>query len=744
MKLLFALIGIVVLFHNGFAQNLYDAEQLTEIRLEFEVDDWDDSLDLYYANDEGERLVAICYINGDFYNQVGVRFRGGDSYDPDGLKNGLNISLDYITDQECQGYTTLKLSNNKKDPSYVREVLGYEIARKYMDAPLAGFTQVFINDNYYGLFSNVEVVNDAYHQRRLYCDRDNIRFKCNPPSDISSGATLAYLGEDSITYYDHYELESQEGWGDLVDFIFTLNFDISELPEHLDIDRTLWMLAFNNVVVNLSSYTGFSQENYYLLKDNNNRFLPIIWDLDETFGGNRKITDVPATLEELIEMDLFLRVSDGTHPLILRLLSHASYRKKYIAHAKTILEENFLNDWYLDRALALQTIINESVLNESDPFFSESDFSENINHTIFHPDGDIVGLTELMEGRITYLTSLPEWSFDAPIISTVNTLPAQPLAYSSVIINAVITDASSVTLKYRSDYQDQFSEIQMFDDGLHDDGAAGDFVYGASIETTAKDIQFYIYAENENAGKFSPVRAAHEFYHIALAGEVVINEIMPQNDLSVVDEEGKFEDWVELYNRTNENKDIGGYYLSDSPSENPLKWRIPEGTIIPANEYLTVWMDEDTLDEGLHANFKLSANGESISFSSPEGYELSRVKYPEMPSSTTYGRYPNGTGPFIRMFPTFGAENRFSPLSVRSKGTEHLEVKLYPNPATTQFTLELTDENWEDYLVFNVHGAIIAQGSFSKQKTIDVSDWKAGLYVVYLLNRGSYQKLVVH
>jgi spore coat protein CotH len=38
----------------------------------------------------------------------------------------------------------------------------------------------------------------------------------------------------------------------------------------------LWMLAFNNVFVNLDSYTGGFSQNYYLYKDENRRFNPVV------------------------------------------------------------------------------------------------------------------------------------------------------------------------------------------------------------------------------------------------------------------------------------------------------------------------------------------------------------------------------------------------------------------------------------------------------------------------------------
>ena len=52
----------------------------------------------------------------------------------------------------------------------------------------------------------------------------------------------------------------------------------------------------------------------------------------------------------------------------------------------------------------------------------------------------------------------------------------------------------------------------MYDDGLHNDGAASDNIYGADIIINSLITEYYIYAENADAGMFSPERAEHEFY----------------------------------------------------------------------------------------------------------------------------------------------------------------------------------------------------------------------------------------
>ncbi|MDA7803990.1 CotH kinase family protein [Crocinitomix sp.] len=735
---------------NLKAQSLYETSSITLIELEFAESNWDEIMDANYASGTDDRLIGACTVNGLSFDQVGVKFKGNSTYSASNLKNPLNIELNTIIDQTFQGYTTFKLSSGSKDPSFIREVLSYEIGRKYMDMPLANFAKVIINGEYYGMFTSVESIDGDYQERRIFCDDDNTRFKCNPEEVMVGASSLEYLGSDSSDYFTSYELKSDYGWNELVDFTYGLNFDFAAIESYLDVDRAIWMLAFNNVLVNLDSYTGPFQQNYYLIKDDNDRFLPIIWDLNQSLGSFSMIGGGgpgPSDIIDLIEMDLFLRADDSSFPLIQKILANDSYLKMYVAHAKTILEENFSDGSYYDRAEELQAVIAAEIAAEPNGFYSVSQFTANLNSSVGGGPGpgggSVVGISELMDDRVAFLEGLTEWSYIAPTISTVTNTPTNPISYSTVNVTALVSNADVVYMAYRNDLQDAFEKVEMYDDGLHGDGGAGDLVYGTSIALSAKDIQFYVYAENAEVGKFSPVRAAHEYYSIAIGGDVVINELMPDNKVTVTDEEGKYEDWIELYNRTDLAIDLSGYYLSDRPNANPLMWEIPEGTLIPANGYLTIWLDEDTLDDGLHANFKLSASGESVSFSDPDGFEINRVKMPEMSSSTTYGRYPNGTGPFIRMFPTFGASNSYTSLSIEDE-IEVAEMTLYPNPASDYITITNSSAQSQAFQVYDLQGKLIFESQISGQYQLDLQDFNSGFYLVVLPATGQVNKFVVN
>ncbi|MGE0019687.1 MAG: lamin tail domain-containing protein [Draconibacterium sp.] len=138
---------------------------------------------------------------------------------------------------------------------------------------------------------------------------------------------------------------------------------------------------------------------------------------------------------------------------------------------------------------------------------------------------------------------------------------------------------------------------------------------------------------------------------------VVINELLPKNVQNGSDEDGDYDDWIELYNTANEAVDISGYYLADS-KKNPTKWKFPQGTIIQANGYLIVWADEDSTHvSGLHTNYKLSADGENVVLLTPTQELINLVEYPATLIEQSYARKPNGTGDFVWSAPSYNKTN---------------------------------------------------------------------------------------
>jgi hypothetical protein len=144
-----------------------------------------------------------------------------------------------------------------------------------------------------------------------------------------------------------------------------------------------------------------------------------------------------------------------------------------------------------------------------------------------------------------------------------------------------------------------------------------------------------------------------------VSGDIIINELLPVNTSIAPDQNGEYDDWIELYNLSGSVKDISGFFLSDN-KDHFSKWEIPSGTSIPGNGYLIIWADDDSAQVGLHTNFKLSSLGEEVLLSTPDGTLLDKVIYPGQSLELSFSRNPDGTGAFIWQIPSFNSSNNLS------------------------------------------------------------------------------------
>jgi hypothetical protein len=464
--------------------------------------------------------------------------------------------------------------------------------------------------------------------------------------------------------------------------------------------------------------------------------LPIIWDLNESIGGFTMISSGGGPggggVTSLTQMDMFLRDGDSQFPLVKAILDNPSYKKMYVAHIKTIVEENITTNNYYTDGQALQALIDSDVQNEPSPFYSYSYFTSNLSSAVGSGMNAKYGISQILDGRKSYLQGLTTYNYVAPTISNITT-PATVNSNSTITITAEINSSPTYAyLGYRLTNSDVFQKVEMFDDGAHNDGGSGDGVYGADITIGASEVEYYIYAENSQAGKFSPERAEFEFYTLAVGSDVVINELSASNATIQMDDAGEYDDWIELYNNTSSPISLDGFYLSDD-DDDLMQWTFPVGTTINANDYLIIWADKDTLQTGLHANFKLSASGETVYLSNAIGSVIDEITFTTQTTDVTYGRYPNGTGPFMFMNPTFSAENSNLPISV---GVDEMTVakndfEVYPNP--TNSILNIVFENNEDtaFEIYNLLGnKVYTSTASSQQYQINVVNWAKGIYLI--------------
>ena len=734
----------------SYGQSMFDPSIVHEVEINFYDANWDHLLDSLASEETGTgsgtgRILAEVIINGTAFDSCGVRYKGNSSMDTTSNKNPFNIDLNYVIGgQEYQGKDKIKLANCFTDPSMVREALTYELANQYMDCPRGSFTNVHINGDYIGIYTNTESIDNEFLDAH-YGSSNNPFLKCDPISfDIyGDNSNLAYH-TDTIGYDTLYDMKSDYGTTALQDLTYQLEFNAANIDQYLDVDRALWFLALSSALVHNDGYTAFAH-NFYVYKQDNGRWSIILWDVNMAFGGLlwNGTNFLPVGLTELQEQDPFLHeTAMDFRPLIARLLSQPEYRRMYVAHYKTILEENIANGHYLDRAEDMSALIDADRQIEPYNEFTYQQFQDNLYDDVGSWINLRPGLQNLMEPRLTYLNGLTEFQFVDPGLFNEATIPAEPDPFTLVTFNVEATWSSEVYLGYRHGKYDPFTRIQMFDDGLHNDGAAGDELYGVEVTIQGTEMEYYFYAENANAGRFSPARAEYEFYTVSPKKGLVINEISAANNSIASDLNGDFDDWVELYNASSDPIAIGGYHLSDE-SGNLIKWQLPNFTLQPG-AYFIVWCDNQTSQSGVHANFKLSANGEGLYLADDLGFLIDQVVYPVQYADITYGRLPNGTGPFNYLQPTFGAQNDALAGIEHNINESETTIQLYPNPASENVIIKIEGTTENIAIIYDLQGREVQQHLLNQTgiTEINVGQLSKGTYIVKIGNEHS-KKLIV-
>jgi len=513
----------------GFGQSLYNPQQLYDAPGGFFDEDSLRSihLDFYNPNyhaylvnswyyNPDERIPAKLTLNGTVYDSVGVRYKGNSTFclpnDNLNPKVPYNIDFNYFIDsQKVLGYKKMKLANAWMDPTFVKQIVSSNIYRNYLPSGESNLIKLYVQGNYLGLYINDESINKQFFKKH-FDEKSGPLFKCdnidrfcdtaNAPSAYPP--SLIYLGEDSSLYYNSYDMKSDNGWGDLVEFITTLNNNFSQIVSVLNVDRTLWAFAVNQVLLNLDCYNTYYIHNYYLYQTKDGLFQMIPWDLDNTFSGAIMGFDY-FNQSNIYEYDPYHYGSPGERPLAEKLLNDPLYRKQYTAHIRTIMNESLDTAVIRNQINQLQSLAHTAADNDQWKGFSMSQYYSNVESALWTSWG-FGGIMSTIDARKQYLLSHPDISQVPPLISNVSV--------NNNLVEANIFNSSSVDLMITSSqYNSKFQPFAMNDDGINGDLTPNDGIYSIQLPFVGNtNVKFYIRAENNDAMILSPERAEYEFY----------------------------------------------------------------------------------------------------------------------------------------------------------------------------------------------------------------------------------------
>ena len=245
----------------------------------------------------------------------------------------------------------------------------------------------------------------------------------------------------------------------------------------------------------------------------------------------------------------------------------------------------------------------------------------------------------------------------APEIKNIVVSPDSITASSNVKVSAEVTDAndnlSTVTITY---------------------GKAGDLtnskpmtpagaVYQAELGTFDDGTRIFFFITAIDAKGATAVSDTLSFEVGYVPPVLFINEFLASNDSCCTDENGEYDDWIEIYNPGPDAVDIGGMYVTDDLSD-LTAWQIPatapDTTTIPAGGFLVLWADKQPEQGVLHVKIKLSSSGEQIGLTAPNGTTvLDSLTFGAQTTDVSYGRLPDGSNNWQTFnTPTPGAPNQ--------------------------------------------------------------------------------------
>jgi hypothetical protein len=420
----------------------------------------------------------------------------------------------WIPEQKMMGYNKIKLANAWLDPTYCKEYIASRIYRKYLPTPEINLIALHSQGNYTGLYVNTESINKQFLDKH-FGENDGVLFKCDGSGvfcDINGNGTeggtpsLAYMGSDSTTYYDSYTIKSEHGWEELMNLISTLEFNPEVIDDVINMDRVLWAMAVNTVTNNLDTYNGYYVHNYYLYRDIEGRFQMIPWDLDNTFVGAILGWSFWSP-EDVYHFDPFWGGWNNSdyRPLTDLIYNNPIYRKQFIAHIRTIMEESMDQDNIELEIAALQNIAYPFAADDTNGLFGMEYFNSNVQEAIWL-DWGFAGILSTIEARMEFLSSHSEINNPAPILGNVS--------ITNGIAHIAAYEVEEVQLRWTSNsIASNFQSLVMVDDGTQGDELASDGIFSIPMPNYDEtDIKFYIRAINSEAMSLSPARAEYEYY----------------------------------------------------------------------------------------------------------------------------------------------------------------------------------------------------------------------------------------
>ncbi|MBN1414995.1 MAG: CotH kinase family protein [Bacteroidales bacterium] len=575
-------------------------------RIDITIDE--DSLQWIYDNVESMKEFKALFIYSagstvDTVPEVGFRLRGNTSRQS--AKKSFKVSFNTFTPGgKFYGIEKMNLNGEHNDPSIIRSHLTWNLFRQMkVAASRSNPVDLYINGRYYGLYINVEHVDEEFAESRFGNKLGNL-YKCTYP------ASLTYLGDNPDDYKNsNYELKTnteKDDYSDLINFIYTLNNVTPEqFPAEIEpIFNVNGFLRYLAVEIFTGHWDGYSylKNNFYLFNNLiSGKFEFVPYDVDNTFGIDWFGID-------WANRDIYNWWNGGeARPLTSKIFENQVYKDRFSFFLNELVTQYATTGTYFPVIDAIKSKIDASAEADEYRTYDYNYSFDDYNRSYTEALGAHVkyGLKPYITTRINSINQQLDLNPIAPIIE--NVYHSFPQLNQPVLVHLNITD----------DQADPSGELfYSVNDGAFNavplaHGTENKYIAEIPALTEPGTVKYYI--EAADAGMNTTREPSYGDYaiHIGVSDmELMITEFMAGNGNTIVDNYGASEDWIEIRNTGNETVSLAGKYLTDD-LQHRNKFALPDVSLEPGEHYL-IWADSDREQGPDHAGFKLNAGGESI------------------------------------------------------------------------------------------------------------------------------------
>ena len=258
-----------------------------------------------------EYLPGDVQINGRDYPNVGVRIKGSSTLRDFDSKPSLKIKLDkFEAGQDYAGLERITLNNMVEDQSQTKEVMNYRVFREMgFPASNANHATVYVNDEYYGLYANIETLDDEWLEPRFE-DASGDLWEANDYADFS---------RQGVEYWSIASGEGDQSRLEAVSDALRGDDEYEMVNLVLDIEQFQRWWVTRLITGYVDGYP-YSLNDCYLYADpsDGDRFLFIPWGVDESWNSGapaywRSVSGELASMclrDSVCEADLMVRARE--------------------------------------------------------------------------------------------------------------------------------------------------------------------------------------------------------------------------------------------------------------------------------------------------------------------------------------------------------------------------------------------------------------------------------------------------